>query len=254
MTRVIKVGGRPQTDPALIDALASSWKREESKFILVHGGGDEVSALQAGLGSTASFVGGRRVTTAADIDIVRMALSGAANKRLVAGLVDRGIEAIGLSGEDAGAIVAKPLDIAKLGFVGTPCRVNTALLEHLIDGGYLPVISPVSRAVGLAEGSTLNVNGDDAAAAIAVSIGASELLLVADVAGVMAEGAVVASLSIEGAKRLIEDGTASAGMRAKLEAGISAVEKGVARVRIADIRAINDPRRGTSLSAIGELS
>ena len=106
---------------------------------------------------------------------------------------------------------------------------------------------------GLAEGSTLNVNGDDAAAAIAVSIGASELLLVADVAGVMVEGAVIANLSIDAAKRLLEDGTASAGMRAKLEAGISAVEKGVARVRIADIRAINDPQRGTSLSAIGEL-
>lgn len=254
MTRVIKVGGRPQSDPTLLDALATCWKREESKFVLVHGGGDEVSALQAALGRSASFVGGRRVTTAGDIDIVRMALSGTANKRLVAGLVDRGIDAIGLSGEDAGAIVAKPLDVAQLGFVGAPCRVNTALLAHLVDGGYLPVISPVSRAIGLSEGSTLNVNGDDAAAAIAASIGASELLFVADVAGVMAGGMVIASLSIEGAKRLIEDGTASAGMRAKLEAGITAIERGVARVRIADIRAINDTQRGTCLSAIGELS
>jgi acetylglutamate kinase len=254
MMRVIKVGGRPQSDPTLLNALAKNWKHEESKFILVHGGGDEVSALQAALGTSVSFVGGRRVTTAGDIDIVRMALSGTANKRLVAGLVDRGIEAIGLSGEDAGVIIAKPLDVAQLGFVGAPCRVNTALLAYLIEGGYLPVISPVSRGVGLSEGSTLNVNGDDAAAAIAASTGASELLLVADVAGVMAEGTVVASLSIEGAERLIQDGTASAGMRAKLEAGITAIKNGVPRVRIADIRAINDPERGTCLSAIGELS
>ena len=254
MTRVIKIGGRPQSDPTLLDAIATTCRSVDADLVVVHGGGDEVSALQASLGSSASFVGGRRVTTARDIDIVRMALSGTANKRLVAALVDRGIDAIGLSGEDAGLIVAKPLDVEQLGFVGSPCRVNVSLLSHLIGGGYLPVVSPVSRAAGAPNGSALNVNGDDAAAAIAAALGATELLLVADVTGVMSDGVVIPELSIAGANRLIENGIASAGMRAKLEAGIAAVERGVAHVRISDIRAINDPDRGTRLSAIGELS
>ena len=88
--------------------------------MLVHGGGDEVSALQAALGGSATFVDGRRVTTRSDIDIVRMALSGSANKRLVATLVGSGIDAVGLSGEDAALIAASPIDVEQLGYVGVP--------------------------------------------------------------------------------------------------------------------------------------
>ena len=76
MTRVIKVGGRTQQDPALSSAVASGWACDEGGFVLVHGGGDEVSALQNAFGESASFVDGRRVTTERDIDLVRMALSG----------------------------------------------------------------------------------------------------------------------------------------------------------------------------------
>ena len=101
MTRVIKVGGRPQTDPALASAVALDWNRANGGLVLVHGGGDEVSMLQAALGGSTTFVNGRRVTTEKDIDLVRMALSGSANKRLVATLVECGIDAVGFSGEDA---------------------------------------------------------------------------------------------------------------------------------------------------------
>jgi acetylglutamate kinase len=251
--RVVKVGGRPQSDPRLIAMLASQWDREQAGVVVVHGGGDEISALQSVLGGSTTFVGGRRVTTEADIGIVRMALSGSANKRLVAALNDRGIEAVGLSGEDAGLIAAAPLDVATMGFVGKPCRINVALLQHLLAGGYLPVISPVSRDGSGTLGSALNVNGDDAASAIAVAMHATELLLVADVAGVMRDGQVIGELTPASAQAMIDDGTASAGMRAKLEAALSAVSGGVARVRISDIDAIADASRGTFLSAIGEL-
>jgi len=253
MIRVIKVGGRPQADPRLASMIASQWDRVSAGLIVVHGGGDEVSALQASLGGSTEFVGGRRVTTGRDIDIVRMALSGSANKRLVAALVDEGIAGVGLSGEDAGLIAAKPLDVERLGFVGAPCRVNVGFLYHLLEGGYLPVISPVSRDATGTLGSALNVNGDDAAAAIAVAMHATELTLVADVAGVMQNERVIPSLTVDAARTLIADGTASAGMRAKLEAALTAVAGGVARVRIADIGAIGDPIRGTFLS-IGEHS
>jgi len=252
--RIVKVGGRPQSDPKLAGLLASQWDRESAGLVVVHGGGDEVSALQSVLGGSTTFAGGRRVTTEADIGIVRMALSGSANKRLVSALVDSGIDAVGVSGEDAGLIAAAPLDVHTMGFVGRPCRINVALLRHLLNGGYLPVISPVSRDASGSLGSALNVNGDDAAAAIAVALGATELLLVADVAGVMLDGHVIDELTPSGAQAMIADGTASAGMRAKIEAALTAVAGGVARVRISDINAIADADRGTFLSAIGELS
>lgn len=248
MTRVIKIGGRPQSDPALGPALAAAWQHDGG-LVLVHGGGDEVTALQKALGGSTQFVDGRRVTGEKDIEIIRMGLSGSANKRLVASLVQNGITAVGLSGEDASLISATPMDAEQLGFVGAPSEINTKFLQHLLTGGYLPVISPVSRDGSGTMGSALNVNGDDAAAAIAVAIKASELILVADVEGVLSDGAVVGELTSETARALVANGTIVGGMQAKLQAGLSAIAGGVSRVRISDIAAITDPRRGTSLRA-----
>jgi len=256
MTRVIKVGGRPQGDPALATMLAAGWTREGGGMVLVHGGGDEVTALQRAFGTTSSFVGGRRVTTAEDIELVRMALSGSANKRLVSTLVPQGISAVGLSGEDAALISASPMDVKSLGYVGVPSHINVAFLRHLLSGGYLPVISPVSRNGSDELGAALNVNGDDAAAAIAVALGAAELLLVADVPGVLRDGEVIPELSIAEARALMSDGTARGGMQAKLHAALTAVEgdRGVPQVRISDILAIDDFTRGTVLRRAGGLS
>jgi acetylglutamate kinase len=254
MTRVVKVGGRPQTDPRLAELVASCWARDTGSVVLVHGGGDEVSALQAALGGASTFVEGRRVTTANDIDLVRMALSGWAKKRLVATLVAHGVEAVGLSGEDAGLIAASPMDAARLGHVGVPQSVNIAFLEHLLSGGYMPVISPVSRDASGTLGPALNVNGDDAAAAIAAALGATELLLIADVPGVMRDGKVMPCLTPDAARTLMADGIAVGGMQAKLQAALSALAGGVAQVRISDLAAIDDLNRGTMLRRFGELS
>jgi acetylglutamate kinase len=217
----------------------------------VHGGGDEVSTLQTLYGVVAQFRGGRRVTSALDLDIIRMALSGSANKRLVAALNDAAAPALGLSGEDAGLLRATPTDQEQFGFVGTPATVNVALLRHLLEGGYLPVLSPVSRSADPAAGPTLNVNGDDAASAIAVALAAEELLLVSDVEGVRVRGTPVARLDAEEAQQLVDDGTAAGGMAAKLQAALAALEGGVARVRISDIAAIGTLDRGTVLTRVG---
>jgi acetylglutamate kinase len=253
MMRVIKVGGRPQLDPTLPVALAAAHRAAPHSLVVVHGGGDEVSTLQRLHGSTAQFSGGRRLTNALDLEIIRMALSGSANKRLTSALNDQGIAALGLSGEDAGLLCAAPLDPGTFGFVGTPSGVNVTLLRHVLAGGYLPVLSPVSRSSDLAVGSTLNVNGDDAAAAIAVALGAEELLLVSDVEGVLVNGAPVTQLDADGAQQLIDDGTAAGGMGAKLQAAIRALEGGVARVRISDIAAIESLDRGTVLTRVGSM-
>jgi acetylglutamate kinase len=238
----------------LAGVVASCWSRDAGSVVLVHGGGDEVSALQAALGSASTFVEGRRVTTAKDIELVRMVLSGSANKRLVATLVECGVDAVGLSGEDAGLIAAAPMDAKRLGHVGVPRSVNVAFLRHLLSGGYMPVISPVSRDASGTLSSALNVNGDDAAAAIAAALGAAELLLVADVPGVMCNGAVLPSLTPDAARALIAEGVAVGGMQAKLQAALAALAGGVPQVRISDLVAIDDPDRGTVVRRFGELS
>ncbi|MDB4882989.1 MAG: argB [Gemmatimonadetes bacterium] len=253
MTRVIKIGGRPQLDPSLTAALAAATRAEPGSLIVVHGGGDEVSTLQRLYGVESRFSGGRRVTSVLDLEIIRMALSGSANKRLVAALNDAGVVAVGLSGEDGALLTASPLDPDAYGHVGTPAEVNVDLLRLLLGGGYLPVLSPVSRSSDPVLGSTLNVNGDDAAAAIAVAIGADELLLVSDVEGVLLDDQPVRALGPDEAQRLIDDGTARGGMAAKLQAALTALEGGVPRVRISDITAIELLDRGTVLTRVGSM-
>jgi acetylglutamate kinase len=253
VTRVIKIGGRPQLDPRLPITLATAHRTAPGSLVVVHGGGDEVSTLQRLYGVEAQFAGGRRVTSALDLEIIRMALSGSANKRLVSSLTDAGVAAIGLSGEDGNLLMADPLDPERYGYVGTPSGVNTELLQQLLTAGYLPVLSPVSRSTDRTMGATLNVNGDDAAAAIAAAIEAEELLLVSDVAGVLLDAQPVVSLGPEDAHRLIEDGTARGGMAAKLQAALSALDGGVHRVRISDIAAIADATRGTVLTREGSM-
>jgi acetylglutamate kinase len=129
--------------------------------------------------------------------------------------------------------------------VGAPQRINSSLLLHLLDGGYLPVISPVSRNIGHELGPALNVNADEAAAAIAIAIEAEELVIVSDVPGVVVDGETADSLTLAEARGLMHDGTAAGGMRAKLMAAVAAAEGGVKRIRITDLSGIKNRDRGT---------
>lgn len=249
MTRVIKIGGRVQSDPMLPAALAAAAADRVSPLVVVHGGGDEVSTLQRRLGLEPRFVGGRRVTTPEDMDVVRMVLSGVVNKRLVRQLLAAGVPAVGVSGEDGALLTAELLEGGALGAVGVPASANRALLDALLEGGFVPVVSPLGRHAATGEG--LNVNGDDAAAAIAVSLGATDLLLVADVPGVLdALGAPLAAIDVETADRLVRSGVAHGGMAAKLDAARRALAGGVARVRIGSLDAVRDPQRGTAITPL----
>jgi acetylglutamate kinase len=171
------------------------------------------------------------------------------NKRLVNALVTAGLPAVGVSGEDGGLIGAEPIDARSLGFAGQPISVRADLLRTLLKAAYLPVISPVGYNATGPKGGALNVNGDDAAASIAVALEADELLLIADVEGVLgAEGETVSNLSIETARELIANRIAVGGMAAKLESAEAALVAGVARVRICDLTGLNDPERGTFIT------
>jgi acetylglutamate kinase len=246
MTRVIKLGGRAQGDPALPDMLASAVRASGDGLVVVHGGGDEVSALQRSLGNEPRFVGGRRVTTQEDMNVVRMVLSGSINKRLVRQLLDAGVPAVGISGEDGGILPALLLDGGALGAVGEPLEANARALRALLGAGFVPVVSPLGRHAETGEG--LNINGDDAAAAIAAALGADELLLVADVPGVLdASGSPLAHIDADGIDDIIRSGTARGGMSAKLQAARRALAGGVSSVRIGDVSAVGNPRAGTHI-------
>lgn len=244
--RVIKIGGRAQGDPGLAGAVAQAAAGDVA-LCVVHGGGDEVSQLQRQLGGEPTFRDGRRVTTESDLAVVRMVLSGTVNKRLVAALLSAGVRAAGVSGEDGALLTCSRFGNGELGEVGEPRHVDVRLLAALFAGNFVPVVSPLGR---FADGRGCNVNGDDAAAAIAAALGADELLLVADVAGVLdANASPIASLDADDMHALITNGTARGGMIAKLEAATRALAAGVQRVRIGDLSAISDARRGTTITS-----
>jgi acetylglutamate kinase len=254
MMRVIKIGGRVQRDPRLAAAIAAQWAAARGSLCVVHGGGDAVSELQRQRGAAPRFVAGRRVTSDADIDALRMALSGSANKQLVSSLTAAGVAALGLSGEDASLLCARVLDAVRFGRVGTPTDVNVTLLRTLLLSGYLPVISPLARDVDALGGGALNVNGDDAAAAIAAALHAEELLLISDVPGVIVDGSPVATLPADAAADAVTTGIATGGMATKLRAALEALELGVPMVRIGGIDALGDPALGTMLVATPQLA
>jgi len=247
--RVLKVGGRAQNDPMLTRVIRNAWCAAPGELCVIHGGGDEVSAMQRAMGREAAFVGGRRVTSQGDLELLRMVLSGVVNKRLVGSLVAADVPAVGLSGEDGALINAEFIDRAVLGYAGRPVSINKDLLLSLMNGGWLPVISPVGFNGESGVGGALNVNGDDAAAAVAAAFGASELTFVVDVEGVLdADDQVISSLTVEQAREMIANGTAAAGMAAKLESAEAALTNGVASVRICALRGVCDPRDGTFLT------
>lgn len=246
MTRVVKFGGRAQGD-ATLPAVVTQAARH-ARLVVVHGGGDEVSAMQRRLGLEPQFIGGRRVTSEADLEVVRMLLSGSVNKRLVAQFVTAGARAVGVSGEDAGLLTARVTD-ATFGRVGRDVAAQVSLLTDLLNGGWLPVISPLARDRDSATGQGLNVNGDDAATALAVALRADELCFVADVPGVLQDGARIPMLDRARIADLAARGVVQGGMLAKLEAALAAIDAGVGAVRIGALDLLTDAQAGTTIVA-----
>jgi acetylglutamate kinase len=244
---VVKVGGNEVDDGAWLQRLGYALKRGAGPVVVVHGGGKEVSELQRALGLEPEWRDGLRVTSPAALRAVSMVLSGVVNKRLVAALLGAGVDAVGVSGEDGALIRAAVALGGALGRVGEVESVRVELLMSLLARGIAPVVSPVSRGP---DGGPLNVNADDAAAAVASAIGARELLFVSNVAGVLEQGVVMGRVDgCAAAEALITGGTAGGGMAPKLRAAIRAAEAGVERVRIGDLRMLEEATAGTRVRA-----
>lgn len=225
---VVKVGGALCDRPASRTLLARRLAEHPGPLVVVHGGGGRISAIQKALGGEARFVGGRRVTTAGDLEAVEMALCGPANKALVRDLVAAGRRAVGLSGCDAGLVACEL--VAGLGLVGRPVAVRPEILSLLLRAGYTPVVAPVSQGPS---GQAVNVNADEVACALAAALASPRLLLLSDVEGLLLDGRPRARVDISEVERLLRSGQIDGGMEPKLRSAAAAAMRGVGDVRIA---------------------
>ena len=248
-TIVVKYGGHAMGDEELGAEFARDivlLKQSGLNPIVVHGGGPQIGAMLTRLGIKSEFSGGLRITDKATVEIVEMVLAGSINKQIVAQLNRAGGLAIGLSGKDGNLIVARKVQqkihdpesniekILDLGFVGEPESVNPKILETIIASDIIPVIAPVGISK---EGDTYNINADTAAGAIAAAMGATRLLLLTDVRGVLdKDKQLVEELTTDEAIAMMKDGTISGGMIPKVETCLEAVEGGVEAVVILDGR------------------
>jgi acetylglutamate kinase len=241
---VIKVGGNEVDDRDWTALLAATICTLDEPVVLVHGGGKEVSDLQRALGAEPEWKDGLRVTTPEALRAVAMVLSGVVNKRLVAALTTAGRDAVGISGEDAELLLAEAASGGDMGRTGRIVEVRRRIVDTLLAGGYLPVVSPVSRGM---DGGSLNVNADDASSALAVALGARRLLMISNVPGLMRDGAVVPTINSAEVAVLIENGVAGGGMAPKLLAAASASLQGVGEVRIGGMDLLASLAGGTRL-------
>ena len=238
-TVVVKYGGNAMTSETLKEQVMEDivlLRLIGVRVVLVHGGGPEVSEMMTKLGKKPEFVDGLRVTDRETVDIVQMVLAGKINKSLVNLLEMKGGQAVGLSGMDARMIEAKRKD-ERLGYVGEVTAVNIGPVTDLLDGGYIPVISTLGCD---GEGNTYNINGDTAAAAIAGALGAERLIMMTDIAGILADrndpSTLIPEITVEEAGKLREAGIVSGGMIPKVECCVDAIRRGVKKVIIMDGR------------------
>ena len=242
---VLKLGGELLEQPADVAKIAAGIAAlaERSSLAVVHGGGRQIDAALATAGIPKVQVDGLRITDAPTLDVVIAVLAGAINTRLVAAARAAGARPVGLTGADAGVVTvrrAAPLvttagQTVSLGLVGSP--VNNAgpqLVTDLLARGYVPVIACIGAT---RDGELLNVNADTLAAHLAIELGARRLVIAGGTPGVLdPEGRTIARVNARAAARLIRQGTANAGMVAKLQACRAAVRGGVGDVLLVNGR------------------
>jgi acetylglutamate kinase len=238
-TVLIKLGGHAMGSDAGMASFARDvvlMRTVGINAVVVHGGGPMINQLLARLGVESRFVGGKRVTDAATMEVVEMVLAGQVNKRIVQALGAAGGRAVGLSGKDARLMTCEA-DDPDLEFVGRPTRIDPTLIAQLFQAEMIPVIAPIGLGEG---GETYNVNGDTAAGAIAGALRADRLLLLTDVAGVKdAGGEVVTELTAAQLREMTAAGIIAGGMIPKTQTALAALEAGVRAAVILDGRVEN---------------
>ena len=248
-TFVVKAGGGVFAEQATTRALVEQigiLHYFGVRVVLVHGGGPQLSELSAALGIPTRIVEGRRVTDEKSIDLTAMVLNGLINTRLLSMCRDLNIDAIGVSGVDAGLVrahrrppvaLAANGEVVDFGFVGDIDAVDVSVLQKLLDNGLMPVVSPLSADES---GTLLNINADTVAAALGAALGAEKLMLCTGAPGILGNvadpGSLISYTDLRGLQRLREEGRIAAGMLPKARAIEEALRGGVRRVHVVSYR------------------
>ncbi len=234
-TVVIKYGGSAMEDAELRAEVMADivlLKIIGVNPVIVHGGGKAISRAMKQFGMPVEFVDGQRVTSDEAMGLVRMVLTGEVNQELVEAMNQHGNMAVGVSGTDAGVIVAHQAS-ERLGRVGEITDINSALISDLVAADYIPVIASI--AIG-EDGGCYNVNADVAAGHIAAAIGAHKIIFLTDVDGLFENypdcDSLIANMTVEEARAMVEERSVSTGMIPKLSSCLTALDAGVMRAHI----------------------
>ena len=244
---VIKYGGHAMVDDELKRTFARDivlLKLVGINPIVVHGGGPQIGELLERLNIPTRFVGGMRVTDDDTMNVVEMVLGGMVNQEIVSVINAHGGRAVGVTGKDGQLIQATKLEmvdpspdavtseIIDIGHVGQVKAVNGAVLNTLIDSGFIPIVAPIG--VG-EDGEAYNINADIVAGKIAEFIGAEKLILLTDTPGILdSQGKTLTGLDPTEVRNLIKQGTINGGMLPKTQCAIDAIKAGVTSVQIID--------------------
>ena len=239
-TVVVKYGGNAMINEELKSDVISDivlMQLVGIHVVLVHGGGPEINAMLKKIGKESKFVNGLRYTDKDTMDIVQQILAGKVNKDLVQRIEDKSGKAIGLCGMDGSLLKADPISMDELGFVGEIREVNPEIINNAINSGYIPVVSTIAAGYN---GEVFNINADTAAARIAAEMGATKLILMTDIKGLLRdkddENTLIPLVKLSDVPKLKKDGIISGGMIPKIECCVDAVRRGVDRAHIIDGR------------------
>jgi acetylglutamate kinase len=242
-TFVIKAGGAvfgdAQKTRALIEQIAILHYLG-IRVVMVHGGGPQLTQVTEAMGVPTRMVQGRRVTDEKAIDTTSMVLNGLINTKLLAICREMDMDAVGVSGVDAGLIKAHkrgPVtiegEVVDFGLVGDIDLVDHSVLKKLLDNGLMPVVSPLSADD---KGQLLNINADTVASAIGAALGAEKLILCTGAPGILENvadpGSVISYTDLKGLDKLRASGAIKDGMLPKAKAIEEAIRGGVHRVHV----------------------
>jgi len=227
---VIKIGGSTLDKAQPVFRQVVHLWRTGRRPVIVHGGGPAINRWLHRLGVEPQFSGGRRVTDAATLEVVRAVMVGQINGDIVRTLVSAGGRAVGFSGIDGGLIRARRA-APELGLVGQVAEVDPALIQMAVEAGYIPVITPLGIGP---DNEYLNINADDVALAVATALRARDLVFLSDVAGILdRQGHSIDRITPTQARSLMTNGVVTGGMVPKVEACLAALAS-VRRVTIVD--------------------
>lgn len=239
---VIKYGGSAMVDETIKASVIQDivlMKLVGFKPVIVHGGGKEISNMLGKIGKESKFVNGLRVTDYETAGVAEMVLSGKVNKDIVQLIQNHDLDAVGISGKDAKTLKVNKKEVEgyDVGYVGEINKVNTGLIQTLLENDFIPVIAPVGTDDA---GETYNINADYAASAIAGALQAEKLIFLTDVEGILKDvkdsTSLISKIDVTEVPKYIEEGIISGGMIPKAECCAWGIEKGVKSVHILDGR------------------